>query len=207
MQRLFGLFTAFACLSMAIGCGVMATKQEWSDNYALMEGVRATSPAMIDGNVRTMGETAFPEGSQGYAGVSPASEAIITFPDKKTIRRIVIHAENLQEFDVFADKGNGDWRVIKEFNSVKTNPVDFTVVTAFPTDRIRIRVLATSDDAEVRRQQRARSGGSDRFSGNRRAPGKINEIEIYGYKTGEEAATEKVEEQRESELDELLKLN
>jgi hypothetical protein len=206
MEKLFGLFAILVCLVLVAGCG-LATKQEWSENYALMEGVRATNPAMIDGNPKTMGETAFPEGSQGYAGVSASSEAIITLPEKRFIRRIVIHSENLKEFDVFADKGNNDWRVIKEVKSVESSPIDLTVTAPFPTDRIRVRVLATEDDAEVRRSQRARSGGFNRFEANRRAPGKISEIELYGYKTGEETTQEKMEEQRESELDELLKLD
>ena len=196
----------FAWIPCILGCG-FTTAQEWSENYALLEGVRATSPAMIDGNLRTMGETAFPEGSQGFSGVSPASEAVITLPEKKLIRRIVIHTANLKEFDVFADKGHNDWRIIKEVNSVKTNPINLIVSAPFPTDRIRVRVLGTKDDAQLRRRQRARSGGYNRFSGTQRAPGKIHEIELYGYKTGEEAATEETEEKRESELDELLRLN
>lgn len=205
MYRSFGLLAIFVCLLFTLGCS-LAAKQEWSENYAKMEGVRATSPQMIDGNVRTFGETAFPEGGQGFYGTSPASEAIVTFPEKKVVRRVVIHAQNLKTFDVFADKGGGDWRVIKEVKSVQPSPMDLSVSAPFPTDRIRVRVLTTTDDALVRRREQARTGGFGRFSGaNRRAAGKIYEIAVYGYKAAGEVSAQSAEAQREKELDELLK--
>ena len=89
-------------------------------------------------------------------------------------------------FNVYADKGGiisqSDWQLVKEVKSVKTNPIEISVSTGFPTDKIRIIVLRTNDDASVGRQQRARSGGGGRgFGGNRRAAAKINEIELFGY--------------------------
>jgi len=209
MYRLVGVLSLLVCLGFMLGCGgitsKLVSKQEWSENYALMKGATATSPEMIDGNVRTLGETTFPEGAQGVVGASPASEAIVTLPEKKVIRRIVIHAANLKTFGVYADKGGGDWDIIKDVKSVKSNPIELSVTTAFPTDRIRVRVLTTDDDAEVRRKERARTGGFSRFTGSRRAQGKIYEIELYGFKSTEETSTQKVEDQREKELDELLK--
>ena len=209
MYRLAGLLFLFACLGLILGCGGvtkrLVSKQEWSENYSLMKGATATSPEMIDGNVRTLGETTFPEGAQGVVGASPASEAIVTLPEKKVIRRIVIHAANLKTFGVYADKGGGDWDIIKDVKSVKSNPIELSVTTAFPTDRIRVRVLTTDDDAEVRRKERARTGGFNRLTGSRRAEGKIYEIELYGFKSTEETSTQKSEDQREKELDELLK--
>ncbi|MCZ6679113.1 MAG: hypothetical protein O7E52_17920 [Candidatus Poribacteria bacterium] len=204
MYRVFGLLSVGICLLFASGCG-LAAKQEWSENYALDEGTRATSPQMIDGNLRTFGETTFPEATQGFAGGTPASQAIIVLPEKRVIRRVVIHSENLKAFDVFADKGNGDWRVVKEVNTVKSSPIALSVNVAFPTDRIRIRVLSTTDDAELRRKERARTRGARWGMGNRRAPGKIYEIELYGYKSTAEAREQEAEAQREKELDDLLK--
>ena len=104
--RAIAIFTWIPCI---LGCG-FTTAQEWSENYALLEGVRATSPAMIDGNLRTMGETAFPEGSQGFSGVSPASEAVITLPEKKLIRRIVIQPRNLRTKAPLFQDLNPRWR-------------------------------------------------------------------------------------------------
>ena len=67
------------------------------------------------------------------------------------------------------------------------------------------RVLNTTDDAAKRRKNRARLGGRFISSGNRRAVGKIYEIEIYGYKPTKESSKKKEIDQREQELDELLK--
>ena len=191
------------------GCNIVSklvSKQELSENYALMDGVRATTPEMIDGSVRTVGEAALPEGAEGAIGMSPATEALITLPEKKVISRIVIHSKNLKQFDVWADKGNNDWVVLKEVKSTKTNPIVLSALRAhFPTDRIRIRVLGTTDDAELRRRERARGGFQAVGFGYRRAPGKFYEIELYGYKSAEETELKQEVEQREQELDDLLK--
>ena len=61
---------------------------------------------------------------------------------------------------------------------LQRNPIDLSVNAPFPTDKIRVRVLGTTDDAALRRGQRRRNFWA---SGNRRAPAKIYEIELYGY--------------------------
>ena len=187
------------------GCALVA-KQEWSENYASITGVRATHARMIDGNVRTFGETAFREGSeQNTYGPAPTSHAVVMLPERKVIRRVVIHSDNLKKFTVYADKGSEDWEIIKEVNNVTSNPIDLSVNAPFPTDKIRIRVLGTTDDASLRRGQRRRDFWA---SGNRRAPGKIYEIELYGYQSATAADAEEPmgsQDQSEAELDQLLK--
>ena len=211
IYRSIALFSLFClvCVILA-GCAALFSEQEWSENYALMEGVSATSPQMIDGKLNTIGETTFPAGSQGFIGANPASQVVITMPEKKIIRRIVIHSDNLSEFDIYADKGSiavdADWQLIKDVRSVKQNPIKISLLIPFPTDRIRLRVLGTKDDALLSRQERARSGGRGWNIGSRRAVGKIREIELYGYKTAEQVEEEQATDKREKELDELLDL-
>ena len=146
-----------------------------------------------------------------FIGSSPASEVVITLPEKKIIRRIVIHANNLKTFDVYADKGgilaDSDWQMIADIKSVKTSPIELSVMVPFPTDRIRLRVLSTEDDAMLRRRNSARYAGRVRVLGeNQRAPGKIREIELYGYKTAQQVEAEDATDKREKELDDLLEL-
>ncbi|MCE2414950.1 hypothetical protein J4G07_13200 [Candidatus Poribacteria bacterium] len=211
IYRSIALFSLFClvCVILA-GCAALFSEQEWSENYALLEGVSATSPQMIDGKLNTIGETTFPAGSQGFIGANPASQVVITMPEKKIIRRIVIHSDNLSEFDIYADKGSiavdADWQLIKDVRSVKQNPIKISLLIPFPTDRIRLRVLGTKDDALLSRQERARSGGRGWNIGSRRAVGKIREIELYGYKTAEQVEEEQATDKREKELDELLDL-
>jgi len=188
MYRSMTVLVILGFCSIILGCSVGQTilsKQEWSENYTQMAGVTSTSPQMIDGNPRTAGETEFPIEAQGVRGASPPSEVVITLPEKKMIRRLVIHSESLMTFNVYADKGGigdqSDWQLVKEVKSVKTNPIEVSISTGFPTTKIRIIVLRTNDDASVSRQQRARSGGGRGFGGNRRAAAQINEIELYGY--------------------------
>lgn len=204
MNRYFGLLSICLYCLFILGCGIVA-KQEWSENYASIEGVRATNARMIDGNIRTFGETAFREGSQDSFGPAPTSQAVVMLPDRKVIRRVVIHSDNLKKFTIYADKGSEDWQIIKEVNNVSSNPIDLSVNAPFLTDRIRIRVLGTTDDAALRRGQRRRNFWA---SGNRRAAAKIYEIELYGYQSAAAAYAEDVEElkdQSEVELDQLLK--
>ena len=211
IYRFTAFFSLFCLLSIILaGCAALFSEQEWSENYALMEGVSATSPQMIDGKLNTIGETTFPAGSQGFIGANPASQVVITLPEKKTVRRIVIHSDNLSEFDIYADKGSiavdADWQLIKDVRAVKENPIKISLLIPFPTDRIRLRVLGTKDDALLSRQERARSGGRGWNIGSRRAVGKIREIELYGYKTAEQVEEEQATDKREKELDELLDL-
>ena len=209
--RFIAFFSMFCLVSVIfVGCAALFSEQEWSENYALMEGVQATSPQMIDGKLNTIGETTFPAGSQGFIGANPASQVIITLPEKKIIRRIIVHSDNLSEFDIYADKGSiavdADWQLIKDVRAVKENPIKISLLIPFPTDRIRLRVLGTKDDALLSRQERARSGGRGWNIGSRRAVGKVREIELYGYKTAEQVEEEQATDKREKELDELLDL-
>ncbi len=210
MYRCITLFALFAFIVILSGCAALFSEQEWSENYALLEGTQATSPQMIDGKLNTIGETTFPAGSQGFIGANPASQVVITLPEKKVIRRIVVHSDNLTEFDIFADKGSiavdADWQLIKDVKSVKSSPIKISLLIPFPTDRIRLRVLGTKDDALLSRQERARSAGRGWNVGSRRAVGKIREIELYGYKTSEQVAVEEATDRREKELDDLLEL-
>ena len=210
MYRFITFFALLGFIVMLNGCAALFSEQEWSENYSLLEGTQATSPQMIDGKLNTIGETTFPAGSQGFVGANPASQVVITLPEKKTIRRIVVHSDNLTEFDIFADKGSiavdADWQLIKDVKSVKSSPIKISLLIPFPTDRIRLRVLGTKDDALLSRQERARSAGRGWNVGSRRAVGKIREIELYGYKTSEQVAVEEATDRREKELDDLLEL-
>ena len=206
----FTVTFSLICLIFMTGCSALFSEQEWSENYALMEGVQSTSPQMIDGKLNTVGETNFPASTEGFIGANAASQVVITLPEKKVIRRIVIHSDNLSAFDIYADKGSiavdADWQLIKDVKSVKVSPFQISLLIPFPTNRIRLRVLGTRDDALLNRQQRARSAGRGWNTGNRRAAAKIREIELYGYKTAEQVEAEEATDKREKELDDLLQL-
>ena len=211
IYRCIVILSLLCFTALLTGCSALFSEQEWSENYALMEGVQSTSPQMIDGKLNTVGETTFPAGTEGFFGANAASQVIVTLPEKKVIRRIVIHSDNLSSFAIYADKGSiavdADWQLIKDVKSVKMSPFQVSLLIPFPTHRIRLRVLGTKDDATLNRQERARSGpGMYRRGGNRRAAAKIREIELYGYKTADQVAAEQSTDKREKELDDLLEL-
>ena len=155
---------AIICFSVVIaGCSAMFSEQEWSTNYALLDGVHATNPEMIDGDIGTVGVTNHQSTSNNVRNVTnPSPEIVITLPEKKVVRRIVIHSDNIVRFNLYADKGGSalsdtDWKLIKEAKAVKSSPIVVPILYSFPTDKIRLVVLGTSDDAALTRKRRCAS--------------------------------------------------
>lgn len=207
--RTIRLISLFCFPVILIGCGALFSVQEWSENYALMDGTQSTTPQAIDGNLNTIGDAIFPEGG---GRLRLDSEVIITLPEKKKIRRIVVHTDNVVEFDVFVAKESQtterNWTLVKEIKKAKS-PVAVSILTPYPTDRIRLRVKKTSGDASMLRRSRANNpivGNTIFISAGDRVPGKFREIELYGYKTSEQVIVDKTTDKREQELDDLLNL-
>ena len=118
--RTIRLILLFCFPVILIGCGALFSVQEWSENYALMDGTQSTTPQAIDGNLNTIGDAIFPEGG---GRLRLDSEVIITLPEKKKIRRIVVHTDNVVEFDVFVAKESQaterNWTLVKEIKKAK----------------------------------------------------------------------------------------
>jgi hypothetical protein len=130
MQKVWKGLIAMHALFVMAGCGVMiphdSVKHELSENYALADGVKCTSPEMIDGDINTAGETVrlepdpmlsmletwaflkpsgnpYPVASPRRRGLSfNYSMAEVTLPEKRPIEKIVIYSEDLVKFSVSA---------------------------------------------------------------------------------------------------------
>ncbi len=152
---IYPLLLLWICV-FVVGCSALFSQQEWSDNYALLDGTKSTSVAVIDGDMETVGQ-AQPKTGTG-TGIGGAPEVVITLPIKKVVRKVVIHSDNIKKFNLYIDKGgsalsDSDWQLIKEAQSVKTGTIVVPVLYAFPTDRVRLVVLGTKDDAALTRKQ------------------------------------------------------
>lgn len=225
--RLSFLPLFFCTILLVAGCHILIAEQEWSDNYALLEGTLSTNPEMIDGDIKTVGETRSSTGPGRLYGSSNATEVIVTLPEKKLIRKIVIHSDNINKFAIYADRGgtlhsDTDWQLVKEVKMVKSLPVVVPYMDTIPTARFRIVVLDTKDDATLARQAKADFiTEMDRFDREQenyrynervnrvyrtRYPARISEIEFYGYKSAEETATIRSDPKpkHETELDLIL---
>ncbi len=142
------------------GCSTLLSQQEWSENYALLDGTQTTNIEMIDGDINTVGVVSSPNKSQSSVGRTPAPEVIVNLPEKKIVRKIVIHSDNIKNFVLYVDKGSSavsdtDWKMIKTVQRVKSNPIVIPILYSFPTDRIRLSVLGTTDDAALTRKENA----------------------------------------------------
>lgn len=203
------LFFAFNLVSL-YGCttGLIAD-QTWSANYALMEGVQANDPAIIDGDLKTVGQSQYVEPSSDVVQSHHASsESVILLPVAKSIHRVVLHSSNVQAFDIWVADNQGRWDRIKEIKSVKQKVIDVRLNRAVRTNGVKVRISRTTDDAELRQKNIQRVRGWRIYSGHVRAPAKISEIELYGFASkkdvedAQNAITQ--EEADEKELDELL---
>ena len=161
-NRFVLLMLLFCFCVLTAGCSALLSQQEWSENYALLDGVHSTNMEMTDGDLNTVGTTGSSDVSSNRVGnPSSSPEVIITLPEKKVIRRIVIHSDNIKKFNIYADKGGSalsktDWQLIKEEKSVKSGPIVVPVLYAYPTDKIRLVVLGTTDDGALTRREAAR---------------------------------------------------
>jgi hypothetical protein len=182
MKRLPFIITTITLLYLS-GCqagilGKFFEEQQWSENYALIEGATCTTPAMIDGNMDTV-------------GISGRHEVIITLPERKPIHRILIRGTNIEDYILYASKGSEDnWKQIDKKKNNKSDTIDIRVNTI--TDKLRFRIGGTFDDV-----RRAKDPYKYQLTGQRDIPVKraavsVREIELYGF-------AEKEKKQKEEE--------
>lgn len=185
MKKIFILGLILLTILMIASCASLTSQilkeQEWSGNYALEDGVKSTSPEMIDGNIETKGKMMFPEDfyRAGTMRALPNAEVVITFPGKKSISKIVIHTDNLPEFKVMANDMiniNDNWTLIKEVNNNKLK--DIEIRTSIQTNKILIRAKGITP---LETTEASRVLGGVVVSRKVFEP-EIREVEIYGFK-------------------------
>ena len=170
--------------------------QNWSENYALLPGVTASDPAIIDGKPETIGQSQRKKGSGNVVtDLDIPSEAIVYLPEKKSVYRIVIHSTNLEEFELMAYNSRGEWDKIYDQRSNKDPIIDIRFNKVVTTTGIKLVVHRTTEDAARRRENvqirrenvEIKEGvvrrGRYRYyiTGPTTALAKIAEIELYGY--------------------------
>ena len=175
------------------GCNLA---QQWSENYALLPGVTASDPAIIDGKPETIGQSQRKKGSgSAVTDLDIPSEAIIYLPAKRSVYRIVIHSTNLEEFELMAYNSRGEWDKIYDKRSNKDLIIDVRLNKVVKTTGIKLIVHRTTEDAARRREnvqirrenleikegQVRRGRLAYRITGPTTALAKIAEIELYGY--------------------------
>lgn len=175
------------------GCNLA---QQWSENYALLPGVTASDPAIIDGKPETIGQSQRKKGSGSVlTDLDIPSEAIIYLPKKKSLYRIVIYSTNLEEFELMAYNSRGEWDKIYDRRSNKDPIIDIRFNKVIMTTGIKLVVHRTTEDAarrrenvQIRRENQEIKEGQVRrgrlryyVTGPTTALAKISEIELYGY--------------------------
>lgn len=183
----------FGLMCLCSGCVI---GQQWSENYALQPGVKASDPTFIDGKPETVGQSQRKKSSgSALTDLNIPSEAIIHLPEKRSIYRIVIHSTNLEEFEVQAFDSFGEWKKIHDRRTNKDRVIDIRLNKAVTTTGIKLLVRRTTDDAARRREnlklkrenvetsdgKRRRGRYLYHLTGPTTALAKISEIQLYGY--------------------------
>lgn len=151
-------FSLVCFIVIMTGCSALLSQQDWSENYAQLDGTHSTHAQMIDGDLSTVGKTkaTLPEARVSDSKSLP--EVVITLPAKKIIRKVVIHSDNISKFNLYAEKGDSpssgtNWQLIGEKQSVKSGKIVIPIFQSFPTDSLRLVVLGTTDDALFSRDE------------------------------------------------------
>ena len=164
MDRSFPVFIVLA-ICLCSGCSTLFAPQQLSENYALAAGVECNAPQAVDGSLET---------------VSNNKRIVISLPEKKSIRKIVIYSPNISDFVLYEFLGNqGQWRVIKRISGNKAPKV--VINTQVITDKIRMFISDTrgsvfADPGTLKDTD----GYTNLFSRQVDAPPQIQEIELYG---------------------------
>jgi len=198
MHTKFNVLRIYTLLLLGLMClySGCVIGQQWSENYALQPGVTASDPIFIDGNPETVGQSQRKKSSgSALTDLNIPSEAIIHLPEKRSIYRIVIHATNIEEFEVQAFDSLGEWKKIYDRRTNKDRLIDIRLNKVVTTTGIKLLVRRTTDDAARRRENLKRKRENVETSDGRRRRGqfvyyltgpttalaKISEIELYGY--------------------------
>ena len=183
-------------MCLCYGCSL---GQQWSENYALLPGVTASDPAIIDGKAETIGHSQRKKKSgSAVIDLDIPSEAIVYLPEKRSLYRIVIHTKNLEEFELMAYNSRGEWEKIYDQRSNKEAVIDIRLNKVVITTGVKLIVHRTTEDAarrrenlQIRRENVEIKEGQVRrgryryhITGPTTALAKIGEIELYGYATG-----------------------
>ncbi len=152
-------------ICLCAGCSALFAPQELSENYAFAPGVECNAPLAVDGNLET---------------VSSSTRILITLPERKSIRKIIIHSPNISDCILYESTGQeGQWKIIKGIRGNKLPRI--VISTQVITDKIRMFVSDTrgsrfADPGTVM----AEDGYTNLFSRRVDAAPQIQEIELYG---------------------------
>ena len=165
----YKIVTFLILLFVLSGCSIFNTlfaPQQLSENYALMPDVECDASEAVDGDLNT---------------ISNATRIVISLPEKKSIRRIVIYNTNISNFILYEYQGKaGDWKIIKSFKG--NTEYKIVVNTQVTTDKIRLFVSDTSGARFVGPGvQRDKNGFLQKVDAQLDVKPEIQEIELYGF--------------------------
>ncbi|MBI1925369.1 hypothetical protein HYR99_14095 [Candidatus Poribacteria bacterium] len=136
-RRWFPFFLVIGFVMVIEGCAAIIG-QKWSENYARQPGAQSPTPAVIDGDLKTAAPLRLKIQPQKMYGYPPA-EIEISLPESKVIRRIVVHSNELKDFQLWAyDAETDQWKLIRQVNGGGESKIE--IRTDVQTQRIKLKV-------------------------------------------------------------------
>lgn len=170
-------------LALSAGCAAVFAPQSLSENFTQMEGTTASHPALIDGDMRTFGESEFPASPAANSGVTgtPPSEAVVLLPEPRVISKIVVYSDDIKGLDLLFESASSGWLVHNKYDGVKGPSFTLKVKGIVHASGVKLRIRhAAGDKAMRKKNSRRTANGFTLISGPTRAKAKIREIELYG---------------------------
>lgn len=181
------LICLWVCLTW-VGCSTIIPRSNytWSENYALnVNGGQCSIPEMNDGDLKTSGRIGLQAigkrtDTAGGAGVYDTelkirSKVSVKFRRKQSIDKIVIHATNLDHFDVYWQDDEKSWQLLKSVRNNRKSPV--VIEEHAVTDAI---LVKAKPQKPLKPMGRVLRDSKEPFKLQMEA--QIAEIEVYGKK-------------------------
>ena len=149
-------------------------------NHALVPGTESSHPALIDGSLKTSGESTFDEAANANRIITPPSEAFVFLPKACTLTRVVIHSSEIVAFDLYAQGHDEEWRLLTSLEGQKGPTITVPIRGIVRTSGVRLRIRKTSGDAAQRQKSVQRTARVTWVSGDTRVAARIYEIELLG---------------------------
>ncbi len=168
-------------LALPSGCAVFAP-QPLGENFALMEGTRANHPGLIDGDLRTMGESEPPASEAANSSIvgTPPTEAVVLLPTERVITKIVVHSEEILSLDLLFESSSSGWVIHDKYDGLKGPSFVLKPRGLVSASGVKLRIRRGTGDKALQKKNVQRAGGYTIYRGPTRANVKIREIELFG---------------------------
>ena len=166
-------------LILLSGCGVIVPQP--NVNLALMPGTLAVHPSWVDGDPRSGGlseRTIAIDETPRFE--SPPTEAVVLFPTERTIRKIVIHSDEIMALDLYFETASNGWELNSKYAGLIGPKLVLNPIGLVRASGVKIRVTEGINDRAQRDVAIVKNGIYTEVRDETNVRVEIKEIQILG---------------------------